>query len=206
MDRHEAGIGANKARGYELAYDAESDRVILFGGANEVAWGLNDTWAYDYNTNTWTEKSPGPAKHLGARIAYDAESDRIILFGGYNLAGILFNDTWAYDFNLDTWTEMKPSISPPGRNYQAMTYDAKSDRVLTWGGVDAYDKLSPPTYGHMISTRTPGRRCKPARGHILQALITRPWPTMPSPTGRFFSAAFSKMTRPGLTTSTPTPG
>ncbi len=28
---------------------------------------------------------------------------------------------------------MKPITSPPGRNYQAMTYDTKADRVLMWG-------------------------------------------------------------------------
>jgi N-acetylneuraminic acid mutarotase len=120
-----------------LAYDAESDRVILFGGANMTTWGMSDTWAYDYNTNTWTQMANGPTKHLGARLAYDAESDRIILFGGFNMSGFLYDDTWAYDFNSDTWTEMKPAINPPGRNYQAMTYDSKADRILTWGGTDA---------------------------------------------------------------------
>ena len=127
-----------------LAYDAESDRVILFGGSEIDAWDLDDTWAYDYNTNTWTEMAKGPANHLGPRIAYDAESDRIILFGGYNLSGYYYNDTWAYDFNSDTWTEMKPSTSPPGRNYQAIAYDAESDRVLTWGGMGLDEKLLAP--------------------------------------------------------------
>jgi hypothetical protein len=119
----------------ELAYDAESDRVILYGGCNEVTWGLGDTWAYDFNTNTWTQMAFGPdgPTHIGARLAYDAESDRIILFGGCDMGGSLYNDTWAYDFNSDTWTEMKPRTSPPGRNYQAMAYNAKSDRVLVWG-------------------------------------------------------------------------
>ena len=96
--------GPTRRAAAELAYDAESDRVILFGGANEVLWGLNDTWAYDYNTNTWTEMAKGPARHLGARIAYDAESDRIILFGGYDMSRFFYYDTWAYDFNSDTWT------------------------------------------------------------------------------------------------------
>jgi hypothetical protein len=38
-----------KSRNYaEMAYYAESDRVIMWdGGAN--------AWAYDYNTNSWQE-------------------------------------------------------------------------------------------------------------------------------------------------------
>ncbi len=120
-----------------LAYDAESDRVILFGGLAFSIFGLADTWAYDYNTNTWNEMAKGPANHLGARLAYDTESDRIILFGGLNIETMLYvNETWAFDFNSNTWTEMKPKTNPPGRNFQAMTYDSKTDRVLAWGGMD----------------------------------------------------------------------
>ena len=159
-------------------------------GRNEVAWGLADTWAYDYNTNTWTEMAKGPAKHLGARLAYDAESDRIILFGGYDMAEFYYNDTWAYDFNSDTWTEMKPSTSPPGRNYQAMAYDAESDRVLTWGGMDLDEKLiDPSVWSYDFNTNT-WQEMKPGEGHILKAPITPPWSTMPRLTGRSCSAAF----------------
>jgi N-acetylneuraminic acid mutarotase len=129
-----------------MAYDKESDRVITYGmgsGPDFSTYGPPETWAYDYNTNTWKEVAKGPANHLGARLAYDAESDRIILFGGFNLSdNSLYNDTWSYDFNTDTWTDMKPTTSPPGRNFQAMTYDAKSDRVLTWGG-SGIDPLQP---------------------------------------------------------------
>lgn len=98
---------------------------------------MDETWAYDYNTNTWTEMAKGPANHIGAQLAYDAESDRIILFGGVHVEGQFFyTDTLAYDFNSDTWTEMAPSTSPPGRSFAAMVYDAAADRVLMWGGVD----------------------------------------------------------------------
>jgi len=139
-----------------LAYDAESDRVVLFGGGSKLVYGLPDTWAYDYNTNTWTEMAQGPAKHLGARLAYDAESDRIILFGGWDvMSDTPYNDTWAYDLNSDTWTEMKPSTSPPARNYQGMAYDAESDRVLTWGGEDLRENLlAPSLWSYDFNTNT----------------------------------------------------
>ena len=150
----------------DMTYDAESDRVILFGGGNEVIWGLNDTWAYDFNTNTWKEMAPGPVGYLGYRIAYDAESDRVILFGGYIMkSGKLLNHTWSYDFNSDTWTEMKPSTSPSPRNFHAMAYDAESDRVIMWGGdvedgdpsVWAYDH-NKNTWQKMASVGGPSRR------------------------------------------------
>ncbi len=46
-----------KLASHNLAYDAESDRVVLFGGdANPLI--SDETWAYDLNTNTWTDLSP----------------------------------------------------------------------------------------------------------------------------------------------------
>jgi hypothetical protein len=129
--------GPSKRAAPELVYDTESDRVIMFGGTVGVVtslWGSPDTWAYDFNTNTWEEMAAeGPKGYIGTRLAYDAESDRIILFGGYDMEGGYLNNTWAYDYNSDTWTEMKPKTIPTGRNYHAMTYDAKNDRVLVWG-------------------------------------------------------------------------
>jgi N-acetylneuraminic acid mutarotase len=136
--------------GAELAYDVESDRVIMFGGfSSAIFWA--DEWAYDYNTNTWMKIAKGPGNRLGTSMAYDEESDRIILFGGWymNMSGFIENDTWAYDFNSDTWTEMKPSISPPSRNNHAMVYDSKADRVLMWGGTDLDGKYADFMWGGM---------------------------------------------------------
>lgn len=125
----------------ELVYDSESGQIIMFGGCGNPSfssWGKGDTWSYNYNANTWTEMAKGPSRHVGPRLAYDSESDRVILFGGYDMNDFFYNDTWAYDFNTDTWTEMKPQSSPPGRNFQAMTYDSKADRVLVWGGLNTF--------------------------------------------------------------------
>jgi N-acetylneuraminic acid mutarotase len=129
--------------GIAMAYDIESDRVITFGGANEVTWFRNDTWAYDYQTNTWTAMSTGPSPRNGSVMAYDAESDRVILFGG-GTSGHTPNDTWAYDFNTDTWTDMNPASHPESHYFHAMAYDTESDRIILWGGraldsVWAYD-------------------------------------------------------------------
>ena len=121
-----------------LAYDSESDRVImfsLFSGDYERLDVTNQTWAYDYNTDTWTRMSDHPRKLIGGAITYDAESDRIILFSGYDaVQKVQYPETWAYDYNTDTWTEMEPLDSPVGRDSHLMTYDIKADRVLLFGG------------------------------------------------------------------------
>jgi hypothetical protein len=38
---------------HKMAYDSESDRVILFGGAIDSLSFFSDTWAYDFNSDTW---------------------------------------------------------------------------------------------------------------------------------------------------------
>src|SRR2546421_10262771 len=118
------GIAPPARAFHAMAYDSQSDRVILFSGAypagNTTAL-LNDTWAYDFNTNTWANMNPGnapPARAFQA-MAYDSQSDRVILFSGVDLAGnttILLNDTWAYDFNANTWTNMTAGHAPPCRH------------------------------------------------------------------------------------------
>jgi hypothetical protein len=77
-------------------YDSAADRTILFVGNRYLDPNLKDlpglllgvdkaseTWAYDDNTNTWTDlkTAGGPSGLLGARMVYDAQSDRIILLG-----------------------------------------------------------------------------------------------------------------------------
>lgn len=119
-----------------LAYDSESDRVILFGGARPGFFGMRDTWSFDMVTKTWTKmKTMGPSWRGGASMVYDSKADRMIVFGGFDFQKeIAANDTWSYDYNTDTWNNLKPATSPPGRNFQSMVYDSKADRVIMWGG------------------------------------------------------------------------
>ncbi len=141
-----------------MAYDAESDKIILFGGAATTLGGPQavpmsaDTWVYDGRSNAWTRMDPAltpPARSLHA-MTYDAGADRVILFGGYpgeftkpfsgDLAGGLsLNDTWTYDFNANTWAEIKPAASPAARSCSSMVYDSVSERSILVGGSDGLD-------------------------------------------------------------------
>jgi hypothetical protein len=134
-------VAPSPRTGHAMAYDAESDRVILFGGHRYPGGpgdSLGDTWAYDFNSDTWTQMSPGsaPSPRCWAGMAYDSESDRMVLFGGVVDWGPDLGDTWAYDFNTNTWTQMNPATAPAPRHAAAMAYDAESDRAVLFGGAD----------------------------------------------------------------------
>jgi hypothetical protein len=125
--------------GSRMVYDAESHRAILFGGSDGyTAETLNDTWAYDFETNIWTLMGPAvsPPPHHFAAMAYHPAADRVVLFGGYDIwQDAVLNDTWAYDYNTNTWTELHPDVSPSPRLYHTMTWDALSNQLILFGGV-----------------------------------------------------------------------
>lgn len=127
-----------------LSYDSTADRVILFSGWYQPGEGVNaynDTWAYDYNTNTWTNRSPSiqPPRRGAHGLAYDSESDRTILFSGWKSGAdttiINWVDTWAYDYSANTWTNMSPIVTPSGVVAPGMAYDNESDRIILFGGL-----------------------------------------------------------------------
>lgn len=132
----ETEIAPSRGEG-PMAYDSQSDRIILFLGASILA-PMKETWAYDFNTNTWKNMNPevSPYAMLGARMVYDSESDRMILFGGNS-------ETWSYDFDTNTWTPMEPSgTHPKGSNFFAMSYDMSADRVIMWNcSIDGLSKI-----------------------------------------------------------------
>ncbi|MBN1352672.1 hypothetical protein JXJ21_25010 [candidate division KSB1 bacterium] len=143
--------------GHNMAYDAESDRIILFGGSISELQPIDDTWSYDFNTNTWTEMNPpaSPPPRQYHSMAYDLESDQIILFGGGDYTPesmpeytIIYDDTWAYDFNSNTWTQMMPDKYPSARVYTDMTYNEKCDCVILFGGGTGSFKEAYPSRGY----------------------------------------------------------
>jgi N-acetylneuraminic acid mutarotase len=149
--------------GSTMAYNSKADRIILFGGINTNDVFLDDTWAYDYNTDTWQEMTPpGSPKRAGHAMAYDTESDRVIMFGG----GVDFFDvegTWAYDYNDNIWTEMSPEISPPKDHGHQMAYDSESDRVILWGTLAVFNEdYSVWAYDYNTDT---WEEIKPKNGH-----------------------------------------
>jgi hypothetical protein len=123
---------------YDLAYDSRSDRIILYSSSYIFGDIDTRTWAYDYNTNTWTNMSSsrGPG-YSDYALVYNSRNDRVILFGGCHDTGgrISLSDwTYTYDYYSNTWTNMNTSLRPPPTTLPGLAYDSQSDRVILFGG------------------------------------------------------------------------
>ena len=55
---------------HAMCYDPVSQKVILFGGYRSGGPHFDDTWAFDYVSNTWTNLHPttSPSGRYGARM------------------------------------------------------------------------------------------------------------------------------------------
>lgn len=138
------------AMGYHgLAYDIESDRMVLVAGqGNHCSSPKITTSIFDLTTKSWEllETNSSVPKGEGP-MAYDAQSDRIIKFVGLRPSCTIFNgigETWAYDTNTNTWEDMHPLESPFGLIGARMVYDSESDRMILFGGLDAKSVSNPP--------------------------------------------------------------
>lgn len=123
--------------GQRLTYDSESDRVVLFGGFACTSINdplLNDTWTYDYETDTWEEMSPSinpPARIYHAQ-AYDRARDRTIIWGGRTQD----ERVWAYNDSAGEWTELQTTGGPNGiRSYQTLTFNPTDSSLVSFGGL-----------------------------------------------------------------------
>jgi hypothetical protein len=132
--------------GDAMAYDSQSDRVIVYA--------LVETWAYNPVGQAWENLKPAamPEGLAGARMAYDVDSDRVILFGGNRGAAV--DETWSYDYETNIWLEMEPSARPPARDWAAFAYDAIEDQFVMFGGSSNTGDVDTWSYDYDIDTWT----------------------------------------------------
>ena len=131
------------------AYDASTNRFILFGGADDMGaradvWVLAD--ANGIGAPAWQALTPvgdAPTPRSGASAAFDLVSNRLIVFGGRLVGDLVSNETWVLSeanglSGIPTWTELQPNgILPAGRWGHLGGYDASANRVIIFGGSGA---------------------------------------------------------------------
>jgi hypothetical protein len=137
--------------GASMAYDAEINELVLFGGEGENG-DLSDTWFWD--VTSWAPQATQPDGPMAnySMMAYDAAQSQLLLFGGENSIDPV-GETWTW--NGTNWTEQSPTTHPGGIYGAAMAYDAGQSNVVMFGGVACNDGIiCSGTYQYLNNTWT----------------------------------------------------
>lgn len=147
--------GPSARHGHTAVYDATRDRMVVFGGDEFYGDHRNDTWALSLATSLeWSPIEPSgapPAPRQGHSAIYDPVRDRMLVFGGTvivsspaSTSSMPYGDVWELSFSGSPhWTMLEPlGVPPSARQGHTAIYDPVRDRMLVFGGVDAWEGLN----------------------------------------------------------------
>lgn len=116
-------------------YDPVGRRIVIFGGIS-ASGHLNDAWAFDLPTLSWSPletRGTPPAPRLGHDAVYDPQGRQMVVWAGQNDQRF-FNDTWGLDLTSLSWTELSPGSRPQARYGSASIFDPLERRLVTFAG------------------------------------------------------------------------
>jgi hypothetical protein len=118
---------------FAVAFDAQRDRVVLFGGA--LGAGA-ETWEFD--GTAWARRVPAhtPPAREKASMAYDAARQRVLLFGGERPGSGTFGDLWEWD-GTDWALLATVGAAPSPRASTPLVWASTTQRSLLLGGAPA---------------------------------------------------------------------
>jgi RHS repeat-associated protein len=135
-----------------VAYDATNNRLIVFGGdqysaAQPCCISLNDIWILTNangmgGTPTWIQIHPsGPTPEADGPVGYDPAANRLVAFTSRGDLPHAQNEIWVLTFanglgGASQWVQLLPSNMPTPRFNPSVTYDAKSNQLVLYGGCD----------------------------------------------------------------------
>jgi hypothetical protein len=124
----------------DLAYDAVSGSMVLFGG--DAGYATDETWVY--SEGIWTLRAPSrsPSPRVWSELYTDAYTGRVMLFGGDDGYSAL-SDSWEWDGTA--WNEVQACTFVPLGLWPPMgDYDARRAAfVVTSSGNPVYELRLP---------------------------------------------------------------
>ncbi|MCI4321556.1 MAG: hypothetical protein L3K05_04535, partial [Thermoplasmata archaeon] len=138
-----------------LVYDGRDGYVLLYGGrlmatGAPTAPVTNQTWSYSAGTwaNLSANSTAAPTAVDFANLVYDAADEYVLLYDQLGLSGSpngTLYTTWSYAAGV--WANLTGTAgaSPPSF-WGAMTYDARDQYVVYFGGVTLSNNLTNATW------------------------------------------------------------
>jgi hypothetical protein len=154
-------------------FDPVGRRLVIFGGVG-AGGHLNDTWAFDLATASWTRLetrgTPPPAR-LGHDAIYDALGHRMIVWAGQD-EGRFFNDVWALDLQSAAWRELQAPARPQARYGSASIFDPLERRLVTFAGFTDLSRRFQDTQALDLDTETWEELTPPGEKPEVRCLLT----------------------------------
>ncbi len=115
---------------HDMAYDRESERIVLAGGQDAAGIGVPSTWSWD--GARWTSAGAGLAR-IGVAMASGARAG-VLAFGGVPGPGP-GGLTLRFPGSSGGWQAIPtPDLAPSPRAFHGLTFDPVSDRHIVVGG------------------------------------------------------------------------
>ncbi|HEX4946638.1 MAG TPA: kelch repeat-containing protein [Blastocatellia bacterium] len=149
-----SGSAPEVRRNGAAIYDPVGKRVIIFGGTGNNGT-MNDTWAFDLATRTWTRlQTTGatPAPRLGFDAVYDSVGHQMVIYAGQ--ASGFFNDTWTLNLTTLEWRDVSPSSRPRARYGHSAIFDPVSRSLVQFAGFTEESRRFQDTQSFSLATNT----------------------------------------------------
>ncbi|MCW5980586.1 MAG: hypothetical protein KIT09_21075 [Bryobacteraceae bacterium] len=129
--------GPSRRYGHSAIYDAARDRMVISHGFTD-AGRFDDTWAFAFSSNRWTDISPEagrPLRRCLHHAVYHRAGDEMILYGGCasGFGSCPLGDLWSFNLQSNRWTQASGSAPPP-RQWYGAAFDEQRGRFVVVGG------------------------------------------------------------------------
>ena len=107
----------------QFVYDVDSE-VTIWVSIDRIT--PVSVWAYDLQTDTWTEQGAAPTINL-VFLAYDPVTG-LVVAADYSDLGLM----WTYEVETDTWAPIDQANAGPSEG-AVIAYDTSVDRLVAYG-------------------------------------------------------------------------